>query len=121
MKEKDYDVIVVGAGTGGCTVAKIVGEREYSIALIDKNKKEDIGNKICGDAVIGEGLLLMENIFGNLKESIENKIKGSIFVFPDVHKIKLKENGVIFNRHKMGQVILNRTLKNKKIKLYHLS
>jgi digeranylgeranylglycerophospholipid reductase len=118
MKKNDFDVIVVGAGTGGCTVAKVIGNKGYSIALVDKKKKEEIGNKICGDGILEEQLLFMENIFGNLKECIENKVKGAIFIFPDGFQVKSIENGCIFNRHKMGQVILKRTLKNKKVRLF---
>lgn len=39
MKEREYDVIVVGAGTAGCTVAKIVGDKGYYVALIDIKKE----------------------------------------------------------------------------------
>ena len=119
MKETDFDVIIVGVGTGGCTVAKILEDKGYSIALVDKKKKEDVGNKICGDAITEECLLLMENIFGNLKEPIENEIRESVFVFPDGSEIKLEaENTFILNRHKMGQIILNKILKNKKIRFF---
>jgi digeranylgeranylglycerophospholipid reductase len=119
MKENDFDVIVVGAGTGGCTVAKVIGNKGYSIALVDKKKKEEIGNKICGDEILEEQLLFMENIFGNLKECIENKVRDGISIFPDGSQVKLGTgNGCIFNRHKMGQIILKRTLKNRKVRLF---
>lgn len=113
-----YDLIVVGAGTAGCTVAKVVGDKGYSVALIDMKKREDIGNKVCGDGIVKEGFLFMEKIFGNLKESVEGEIEGCIFVFPDGSKIKIDGEGYIFNRHRMGQIILNKTLENGKVNLY---
>lgn len=60
----------------------------------------------------------MEKIFGNLKKSVNKKIEGGVFVFPDNSKIKIVERGFIFDRHKMGQTILNRTLRNGKVELY---
>jgi geranylgeranyl reductase family protein len=118
MKETEYDVIVVGAGTGGCTVAKIVGDKGYSVALVDIKKREDIGNKICGDGILEEGFLYMEKLFGDLKESVDREIKSGMFVFPDNSKIEVKDKGLIFDRHKMGQIILKRTLESGNVKLY---
>ena len=40
---KRFDVIVVGAGTGGCVAAKTVAEAGLEVCLIDRKGKEDIG------------------------------------------------------------------------------
>jgi len=49
--DKNFDVIVVGAGTGGSIAARFVAEKGLRVCLIDRKDKKDIGNKICGDAV----------------------------------------------------------------------
>jgi len=48
---KKFDVIVVGAGTAGCMTAKTVADVGLEVCLIDRKKKEEIGNKVCGDAI----------------------------------------------------------------------
>ncbi len=51
-----YDAIVVGAGTAGCLAAKTMAESGLKVCLIEKKPKEQIGEKICGDA-LGENHL----------------------------------------------------------------
>ena len=46
-----YDAIVVGAGTAGCLAAKTIAEKGLKVCVIEKKKREDIGEKICGDAL----------------------------------------------------------------------
>lgn len=48
---KKFDVIVVGAGTAGCLAAKTIADAGLEVCLIDRKKKEEIGNKVCGDAI----------------------------------------------------------------------
>ena len=48
---KTFDVIVVGAGTGGSTASRFAAESGLNVCLIDSKDKKEIGNKICGDAV----------------------------------------------------------------------
>ena len=49
--QKSYDVIVVGAGTGGSTAARVAAQKGLNVCLIDRKEKTQIGDKICGDAV----------------------------------------------------------------------
>jgi len=46
-----FDVIVVGAGTGGCTVAKGLASAGLRTCLVDYKTSETIGKKVCGDAI----------------------------------------------------------------------
>ncbi|MFW9822628.1 MAG: FAD-dependent oxidoreductase, partial [Candidatus Thorarchaeota archaeon] len=57
--KNSFDVIVVGAGTGGTIAARFASKNGLNVCLIDRKPKSEIGNKICGDAVGNEifGLL----------------------------------------------------------------
>ena len=48
---RDYDAIVVGAGTAGCLAAKTVSEAGLKVCLIERKRRQEIGEKICGDAL----------------------------------------------------------------------
>jgi digeranylgeranylglycerophospholipid reductase len=48
---KKFDVLVVGAGTGGCLAAKTVAEAGLSVCMIDRKPEQKIGEKVCGDAI----------------------------------------------------------------------
>ncbi|MFX0041245.1 MAG: geranylgeranyl reductase family protein, partial [Candidatus Heimdallarchaeota archaeon] len=47
-----YDIVIVGAGTSGTTAARFAALNGLKVCLIDANKKEEIGNKVCGDVVL---------------------------------------------------------------------
>jgi digeranylgeranylglycerophospholipid reductase len=48
---KRYDVVVVGAGTGGCMTAKTAASAGLTVCLVDRKDRNAIGQKVCGDAV----------------------------------------------------------------------
>jgi len=111
--QKTFDVIVVGAGTGGSTAARFAAEKGIKVCLIDSKDKKEIGNKICGDAVGSE-------IFDFLKikhprdDELSCKIKGAKLYSPNLKKcIDLtdpKQAGYIVNRIEFGQRLLNEAL-----------
>jgi digeranylgeranylglycerophospholipid reductase len=49
--KQKYDLIVIGAGSGGCATAKVSAEKGLSVLLIDKRKKKDIGSKLTFDTL----------------------------------------------------------------------
>jgi digeranylgeranylglycerophospholipid reductase len=51
MSKDVYDLIVVGAGSGGCATAKVASERGLKVLLLDKRKKDDIGDKLTFDTI----------------------------------------------------------------------
>ncbi len=47
----NYDLVIVGAGTSGAIAARFAALNGLKVCLIDANKREEIGNKVCGDVV----------------------------------------------------------------------
>jgi len=105
-----FDIIVVGAGTGGCMTAKTVAEAGLKVCLIDRKPREEIGEKICGDAI-------GKHHFDNLGlaypkgEELELQIAGVRIYSPDMKTVfEIKEQklyGFILNRRMFGQRLLN--------------
>ncbi len=106
---KNFDVIVVGAGTGGSTAARFVAEKGLKVCLIDRKDKKDIGNKICGDAV-GTEIFDFLKINHPKNDEFSCRIKGAKLYSPDQKKcIDLtdpKQAGYIINRLEFGQRLL---------------
>jgi geranylgeranyl reductase family protein len=107
---KKFDVIVVGAGTGGCMAAKTVAEDGFDVCLIDRKKQEDVGEKICGDA-IGKHHFDKLGLNYPAGEELERKILGVKIYSPNnetVFQVAGKELfGFILNRRLFGQRLLN--------------
>lgn len=65
-RAEHYDVIVIGAGPGGCATALSLAQTGLSIAIIDKgNFPRD---KICGDALSPDVLAQLRKLNGDLEE-----------------------------------------------------
>jgi geranylgeranyl reductase family protein len=108
-----FDIIVVGAGTGGSTAARFAAEKGLKVCLIDRKEKNKIGDKICGDAV-GTDVFDFLSINHPKGEELSCRIKGAKLYAPDLKKcINLtdsKQTGYIVNRIEFGQRLLNEAL-----------
>jgi digeranylgeranylglycerophospholipid reductase len=106
-----YDAIVVGAGTAGCLAAKTVAEKGLKVALIEKKPREEIGEKICGDA-LGDHHLKFLGLEKPQGGELEAKIDGIQIFSPDentVFTIADKDFvGHILNRRLFGQWLLKK-------------
>lgn len=106
-----YDVIVVGAGTAGCLAAKTVAEKGLKVCLIDKKPREEIGEKICGDA-LGEHHLKYLGLEKPTGGELEAKIDGIKIFSPDEETIFTIADkdfiGFLLNRRLFGQWVLKK-------------
>jgi digeranylgeranylglycerophospholipid reductase len=106
-----YDVIVVGAGTAGCLAAKTIAEKGLKACIVEKKKREEIGEKICGDA-LGEHHLKTLGLEKPTGGEFEAKIDGIKIFSPDentVFTIADKDFiGYLLNRRLFGQWLLKK-------------
>jgi len=110
---KRFDVVVVGAGTGGCMTAKTAAEKGLEVCLIDRKAKGDVGEKVCGDAI-------GKHHFDGLKleypkgEELKRRIEGIKIFSPDMktvfHVKAEKFHGFIIDRRLFGQRLLNKAI-----------
>lgn len=102
-----YDVVIVGAGTGGATAAKRIAGAGFKVALIDGKSKEKIGDKVCGDGISKEAFdkLKMKYPKGN---ELERKINGFDLYSPDeASHMRIQGEGFTINRLHFGQRLVN--------------
>ena len=106
-----YDAIVVGAGTAGCLAAKTMVESGLKVCIIEKKKREQIGEKICGDA-LGEHHLKFLGLEKPTGGELETRIDGIKIYSPDentVFTIADKDFvGYLLNRRLFGQWLLKK-------------
>ena len=108
-----FDVLVVGAGTAGCLAAKTAAEKGLKVCIIDSKNKENIGAKICGDA-LGEHHLNTLGLEKPKGDELEKKIEGVQIFSPDLNTVFTIEDkdfvGYILNRRLFGQWLLNKAI-----------
>jgi geranylgeranyl reductase family protein len=108
-----FDVIVVGAGTGGCLAAKTTAEAGLKVCLIERKKREEIGEKICGDAM-GEHHLKNLGLEKPQNGELEKRIEGIRIYSPDLETVFTIAHedfvGYLLNRRLFGQWLLKKAL-----------
>lgn len=110
---KRFDVIVIGAGTAGCMTAKTAAKAGLKVCLIDRKKRGDIGEKICGDAV-GKHHFDELNLTYPKGDELRNQIEGVKIYSPNLETVFTVRSehvyGFILNRQVFGQRLLNDAL-----------
>ena len=110
---KRFDVIVVGAGTGGCLAAKTVADVGLDVCLIDRKREEEVGEKVCGDA-IGKHHFDYLGLDYPSGEELERKMIGARIYSPDRESIFEVEDerlyGFMVNRRLFGQRLLKNAI-----------
>ena len=101
-----FDVIVVGAGTGGSLAAKTLAKAGLKVCMIDRKPEKEIGDKVCGDAI-------GKHHFNNLglahpsRPEREQTVKGIKVYSPDMEtEVNVQGEGVhgyLVNRLLFGQ------------------
>jgi digeranylgeranylglycerophospholipid reductase len=103
---KEFDVIVVGAGTGGSLAAKTLAEAGLKVCMVDRKAEQDIGDKVCGDA-IGKHHFDNVGIAHPSGKELDRKIEGIKVYSPDMEtEVNVKGEGVhgyLVNRLVFGQ------------------
>ena len=109
MALEKFDVIVVGAGTGGCLTAKTVAEAGLEVCMIDQKPEQKIGDKVCGDA-IGKHHFDTIKLAPPSGEELEQKIDGIKVYSPDMETVVTVQgegvHGYLVNRQLFGQRLL---------------
>ncbi len=108
---ENFDAIVVGAGTAGCLAAKTMAESGLKVTIIEKKPREEIGEKICGDA-LGEHHLKFLGLEKPTGGELEAKIDGIKIYSPDENTIFTIADkdfvGFLLNRRLFGQWLLKK-------------
>lgn len=109
-----YDVVVVGAGTGGSTAAKTMADKGYKVCLIDQKPKGTIGDKVCGEAL--EKFYIDDlGMPPPRGEELAGIVRGVDIFSPDLKSVfrlggEAQVNGFMINRLAFGQRLLGEAL-----------
>ncbi len=111
------DVVVVGAGVAGCTVARILAGKGHDVALVELKSEESIGEKVCGDGVAKRELERVGYIPRG--EDIECRVKGiQAYDHKGERLFAVTGEGYTLDRKSFGQTLLTRA-QDAGVTLYH--
>ena len=117
----DYDIIVAGAGVAGAVAASSASKNGAKVALLDRNKEQEVGKKtnwgwVCGDAVAEDHIKFVEKELGEHFDMAElgMKVDGVYVVSPNMKKkVKFEGSGYSLNRPAFARKLLSIAKKNK--------
>ncbi|MCW3975466.1 MAG: NAD(P)/FAD-dependent oxidoreductase [Candidatus Bathyarchaeota archaeon] len=108
-----YDLVIVGAGSSGCIATKTAVLNGLEVCLIDCKPRQNIGDKICGDAIARHHFDSLGIKYPSGQE-LEHEIKGVKVYSPDMESVfKIEGEGVsgfIVDRLMLGQRLLKGAL-----------
>ncbi|PCN50839.1 hypothetical protein B6U99_02460 [Candidatus Geothermarchaeota archaeon ex4572_27] len=105
----EADVAVVGAGTAGATLAYLLASRGVDVVLIDQRRREEIGLKVCGDAIAAHHFR-EAGLPPPPRGVVLHSVRG-IRIYPyDMSghvTVESRDGGFIVDRHRYGQHLVN--------------
>ena len=107
MATNEYDLIVVGAGSGGCAAAKTASEKGLRVLLLDRRKKEDIGNKLTFDTIPSYAFQAFGIPLPQGDELDFRMRKLKVFSPGMKHFFEADMDAFLCHRHLLGQRLLN--------------
>jgi len=124
MEEKS-DVVIVGCGMAG-SIAGLTAAREgLKVCILERKKKEFIGQKICGELMPLQMITWLRNEFDITADHYP--LKGlefstlsehtAVFRSPSQHRLQVREPLCTIDRWKFGQLLV-RKLEEKGVHVY---
>jgi geranylgeranyl reductase family protein len=109
---READVIVVGAGTAGCSAAIPAARAGHTVLIIEKSAAADVGSKVCGNGISVEGLRGVARYVPppDGTEVAARVEGGNIHILEDGPGTHISVSGLIINRALFGQRLLSDAL-----------
>ncbi|MFX1512742.1 MAG: geranylgeranyl reductase family protein [Promethearchaeota archaeon] len=111
------DILIVGAGTGGCSAAISAAQRELNVILVDRKPESLIGRKICGDAVSKAAFSYINEYIPFPEPSgreLLQEVDGIELITSSGHSLSIeggdKGEGFVLDRYAFGQRLLKAAL-----------
>lgn len=109
---RQTDVVIVGAGTAGCSAAMPAARAGLSVLLVEKCGAADVGNKVCGNGISVEGLKEVSRYVPppDGPEVAARVEGGRIWILEEGPGTHISVSGLIINRALFGQRLLSDAL-----------
>ena len=110
MREKTrrVDVVVIGAGPAGSSAAIPVARAGHSVLIVERERAQDVGRKVCGNAIASDGLDSVTEYVGppSGPEIVASLETGTLYVQGRSEGVRLPAPGIVLNRLVFGQRLL---------------
>jgi len=114
MRTEQFDVIVVGGGTGGTFAATTAAREGLDVVLLERKSESEAGHIACGDAIKGANTFpdVIDREHLRAESFTNDGIERALFELPDGERIEYSfggQSGAIVDRKRYGEVLLEET------------
>jgi digeranylgeranylglycerophospholipid reductase len=106
---KKYDLIIAGCGIAGAIAGLTALKENLSVCIIEKNRKEAVGRKPCGELTTQEVLEWLKKEFRISFNG--HPLKGLEICVPSGHKSHVREPLCTIDRWQFGQLLVAEVVK----------
>ena len=111
MRTEQFDVIVVGGGTGGTFAAATAAREGLDVVLLERKPESEAGHIACGDAIKGANTFpdVIDREYLRAESFTNDGIERALFELPDGEQIEYSfggQSGAILDRKRYGEVLL---------------
>ncbi|MFH1688787.1 MAG: NAD(P)/FAD-dependent oxidoreductase [Candidatus Eisenbacteria bacterium] len=108
MSSQGVDVAIIGAGPAGSSAAMPVAKTGRSVLIIEREQAQDVGRKVCGNAIAADGLdPVSEHVRPPSGPEVAARLQtGTLYVHGESEGVRLPAPGVVLNRLVFGQRLL---------------
>ncbi|MGD2247194.1 MAG: NAD(P)/FAD-dependent oxidoreductase [Candidatus Methanofastidiosia archaeon] len=100
-----HPVVVAGCGVAGAVAGLTALNHGMDVTIIEKMKKESIGNKVCGELTTQKVVTWLKNEFNISIPSYP--LKGLEIRISSGHSVYVSKRLCTVDRHEMGQALVN--------------
>ena len=106
------DVAVIGAGPAGASAAIPAARAGLSVLIVERERAQDVGGKVCGNAVAADGLDSVSEYVGPPAgpEVAARLTTGTLYAHGESEGVRLPAPAVVLNRLVFGQRLLGDAL-----------
>ena len=104
------DICIAGCGIAGAVAGLTALKQGAHVCIIEKNKKELIGRKVCGELITQKALTFLKKEFSISVDKY--LLKGLEFVSSSGFSLYVPEPLCTIDRHALGQALLNAVVDN---------
>ncbi|MBS3060661.1 MAG: geranylgeranyl reductase family protein [DPANN group archaeon] len=110
MEQRNYDVVIIGAGPGGSAAALYAAKKGLKAVLVDKAKFPR--DKTCGDGISGKSMRVLKELglTSLIEQKEHSKMRGVIFSGPNGQLLDLVAKDVPYCGYVVRREVFDNTL-----------
>lgn len=105
---RSVDVAIIGAGPAGSSAAVPVVRAGHSVLIIERERAQDVGGKVCGNAIAADGLdSVSDYVSPPSGHEVTARLKtGTLYAHGQRDGVRLPAPALVLNRLVFGQRLL---------------